>query len=324
MSEDYFNLNELWYDTLINVYHHGDDLDSRVGKTKEIIAFQAALTQPLNNIILGYPNRRFSLSYACAEILWYLSFTDDIELIQAYAPSYSKYCENGKAYGAYGKRLKENPGFVNEDTVYFKPNGRNQIEALIQHLKETPNTRQAILSLWDSGDLIHAILADHKDLPCTLTIKFFVRNDFLHCITDMRSNDAWLGLPYDIFCFTTLQRIIAEELGLQLGCYYHQAGSEHIYECNYKKVERVISNYEVSYCALENAIEPANHYRPLKTDLEIALDLERVIRTKKTIPSTINNLRPVFKDLVLGAASRWVKFDIEEFDSPLFTEYFKR
>lgn len=189
--ESYTNLNELWYDSLLHIFHHGHELDSRAGKTKEILGFQATLEYPENNILLGYPTRKFSVPYACAELLWYLTFSGDIRpMLQHYAPSYDKYCENGIAYGAYGKRWKHNPGFVNEDACFFHPNGRNQIEVLIELLKAKPNTRQAILSMWDSGDLIHALLGDHGDLPCTLTLKFFVRDEKLHCIADMRSNDV--------------------------------------------------------------------------------------------------------------------------------------
>jgi thymidylate synthase len=320
----YQNLNELWYDTLINVYHHGDELDSRAGQTKEIIGFQATLDNPLNNIIIGYPDRKFSLSYACAELLWYLSFTGCIDLIEHYAPSYKNYAEKGIAYGAYGARWRSNPGFVREDTCFFHPNGGNQIEVLIQLLKEKPNTRQAILSMWDSGDLVHALLGDHKDLPCTLTLKFFVRDGYLHCIADMRSNDAWLGLPYDIFCFTTLQRIIAEECELKLGKYIHQAGSEHLYECNYEKVEKVLANYEADY----RSSSPQNKFQQpkciLPTKIENALIFEEEHRK-----STHDRKRhgffleqdSVFQDLVLGCATKTHDISPDSFNNTLYQEW---
>jgi thymidylate synthase len=36
-------------------------------------------------------------------------------------------------------------------------------------------------------------------------------------VTTMRSNDAYLGLPHDVFCFTMLQEIIARSLGREIG-----------------------------------------------------------------------------------------------------------
>jgi thymidylate synthase len=46
----------------------------------------------------------------------------------------------------------------------------------------------------------------------------------------MRSNDAYLGLPHDIFCFTMLQEVMARTLGVGLGSYQHYVGSLHLYD----------------------------------------------------------------------------------------------
>jgi thymidylate synthase len=57
-----------------------------------------------------------------------------------------------------------------------------------------------------------------------------VRDNRLHMLTSMRSNDAWFGLPHDIFTFTILQELVARSLGLELGEYKHVVGSLHLYE----------------------------------------------------------------------------------------------
>ncbi len=61
------------------------------------------------------------------------------------------------------------------------------------------------------------LAAIQKEIPCTTTLQFFVRNERLDMVTTMRSNDAYLGLPHDVFCFTMLQEIIARSLGLDIG-----------------------------------------------------------------------------------------------------------
>lgn len=45
----------------------------------------------------------------------------------------------------------------------------------------------------------------------------------------MRSNDAYFGLPHDVFCFTMLQEMMARRLGYDVGEYYHYVGSMHVY-----------------------------------------------------------------------------------------------
>ena len=334
----YDNLNHLWFNTLKTIMTKGDELNSRVGKTKEILGFQVTLTNPLNNILLGFPERKFSLSYACAEILWYLSGRGEIKMIEAYAPSYKNFAEKGIAYGAYGKRWKNSPGFVKENTVFFHPNGNDQLEAVIHLLKNKPNTRQAIMTCWDSGDLLHAIIGDHKDLPCTVSLKFYVRNGKLHLIVDMRSNDAWLGLPYDIFCFTTLQRIVAAECKLQLGTYIHQAGSEHIYEKNYEKINKILENHSFpaknSECNgkffCDNLIVD-NHRFNLQVNINAALNFEKQIR--KNIRKYVNYSEHlvdgfptdnVFSDLVTGCAMKWSDVHPEHFYNASFREWQKQ
>ena len=71
-----------------------------------------------------------------------------------------------------------------------------------------------------------------KDLPCTISLQYLIREGALHCIVYMRSNDLWLGFPYDVFCFTAFQTKLAMELGVKLGTYTHIAGSLHLYERN--------------------------------------------------------------------------------------------
>jgi len=342
---DYVDLNKLWHETLFDVNLRGHILNSRVGYCKEIIGFQTTLTYPLHNILFA-PKRKFSLAYACAEMLWYLSGTGSIKMIQAYAPQYEKFAEDGWAYGAYGHRWNHNPGFVNAKASLIEGLTRqdceidieNQLSALVHLLRADPNTRQAIMTMWDSGDLIHAIARDHKDLPCTLSLMFFVRDNRLHLVATMRSNDAWLGLPYDIFCFTTLQRIIAAELGLELGAYIHQAGSEHIYEKNQEKIDEILRIESESKWSGEGAIllypYPLNwnHKRrdyDLQHNVKAALSLEKEIR-KATMDEHClakgiagnqkawKEIDPLFKDLVLGCATKWTHVPNDWFDNPLY------
>ena len=332
LKMQYNNLNYLWLDTLKRIMNHGDELDSRAGKTKEILGFQAILLNPLNNILLGFKERKFSLNYGCAELLWYLSGSNKIDMISAYAPSYKNFAENGIAFGAYGYRWGHNPGFAEENAAFFHPNGNNQLEAIIFLLKKKSNTRQAIMTMWDSGDLIHAIAGSHKDLPCTISLHFLVRENKLHLIATMRSNDCWLGLPYDVFCFTTLQHLIATECNLQLGTYIHQAGSEHIYEKNFEKINKILGkgrSLEHPYFGGAHIPVPDNHRFSLQYNIELALNFEKEIRKTCHSYKDFNDLLErglypmdnMFQDLVVGTATKWVKPHPQHFYNSLFQEY---
>jgi thymidylate synthase len=74
----------------------------------------------------------------------------------------------------------------------------------------------------------------------------------------MRSNDLFLGLPYDVFLFTFLQELMSIELGVQLGTYFHYAGSMHAYDRDGAKIASIASAsgvHSMSMPALENPEE---------------------------------------------------------------------
>lgn len=70
----------------------------------------------------------------------------------------------------------------------------------------------------------------HRDVPCTLSYRFFLREGQLHMHTTMRSQDLWLGFPYDIFTPTLIQELLAGWLGVSVGEYHHHVDSLHLYD----------------------------------------------------------------------------------------------
>ena len=55
--------------------------------------------------------------------------------------------------------------------------------------------------------------------------------------TYMRSNDLWMGFPYDVFQFTNMQVLMSMELGVGIGFYTHISGSLHLYKRNVVKLD---------------------------------------------------------------------------------------
>lgn len=174
-------------------------------------------------VLLEIKNPRARLSrtesrgkvFSClGELLWYLSGTNGLEFIRYYIPRYEDDSEDGKTiYGGYGPRL-------------FNSRGQDQVANVLRLLKDNPASRKAVIQLFDSADLA----VPRKEIPCTCTLQFMIRKKRLDMVTHMRSNDAYLGLPHDVFCFTMLQEILARSLAVELGTYKHLVGSLHLYE----------------------------------------------------------------------------------------------
>jgi thymidylate synthase len=156
---------------------------------------------------------------AIGELLWYLSGENKASFMDYYVPYnfYSKEAEKGTDYvrSGYGERLNNFGGV-------------NQIQNVIDLLKKKPTSRRAVLQLFYATDLTGAFTS----FNCTSTMQFLIRDQKLNMIVNMRSNDAFLGLPHDVFAFTMIQEIIARsvDVELELGDYQHNVGSLHLYQ----------------------------------------------------------------------------------------------
>jgi len=132
------------------------------------------------------------------------------DLLPRIAPLFSKFAEpgTGKFHGAYGDRIG------------------SQVAAVVRKINADRETRQAVVTLWDPA---RDNLPERRDYPCTVALNFAVVHHKLELRTLMRSNDVWLGWPYDVFQFTQLQLTVARALQIEPGTYTHSAWSLHIY-----------------------------------------------------------------------------------------------
>jgi thymidylate synthase len=203
--------DDLLHDALSSVIERGERIDPTRGPALELTGVALELARPRAR--LSRSERRGKLFSALGELCWYLSESDSTDHIAYYIRRYADEDEGGHIHGAYGPRL-------------FRFDGVDQIQAVIHRLRERPSSRRAVIQLFDRKDVAES----HKDVPCTCTLQFLVRQGELQLITHMRSNDAYFGLPHDIFAFTMLQELVASSLGLPPGRYTHLVGSFHLYE----------------------------------------------------------------------------------------------
>lgn len=175
---------------------------------------------------LSRTEQRGRLFSAIGELFWYLAKSDQADFITYYIPGYAKEAEeDGHIHGAYGPRL-------------FALSGINQVENVISLLTANPTSRRAAIQLFDASDI--AGPQRYNDIPCTCTMQFMIRDKRLNMVTYMRSNDAFLGLPHDIFTFTMLQEIIARSLDCNLGTYSHAVGNLHLYKSDRKAAKQYL------------------------------------------------------------------------------------
>lgn len=182
---------------------------------------------PTRNIVSN-SIRKMPMRYAVGELAWYLSGSNRVSDISRFAKKWADISDDGETNNsAYGWRIFDKFGF-------------DQWQYVKELLWKDPSSRQAVIHIKDASN------KPTKDVPCTVYLQFFIREGKLNLSVHMRSNDIWMGVPYDMFSFCFLQMLMAMELGVEVGHYTHYAGSLHMYARDYEVAKKNISEIHSS------------------------------------------------------------------------------
>jgi thymidylate synthase len=248
---------------------------------------------------LGNPRARLSRSEgkgkvfsALGELFWYLSGDTRLDFIDYYVPNrfQRESDDQVRVRSGYGERLHS-----------FR--GMNQLHNVIRVLKERATSRRAVIQLFDATDLEH----DYASIPCTCTLQFLARDRRLHLFVSMRSNDAYIGLPHDVFAFTMLQELVARTVDMEVGEYKHCAGSLHLYKSDMESAAGYLKEgwqASISMPAMPDG-DPWSSVHELQ-------QIEEAFRGGKDIPVQEAPLDEYWKDLarLLRAWRAWNEKDV--------------
>ena len=181
--------------------------------TRALFNIGFTITNPLANHIEN-KERKWNVKYAEAEWLWY----------QTADPSIKKL---GEIYGKIPPiwiRMADKHGNVNSN-YGWQLTREEQLSKVVNMLKANPDTRQAAVSIYDGKEIDRY----ETDTPCTYAVQFTILDNKLNMCVTMRSNDLWYGFCNDQFCFSEIQRYVAEATDCEVGEYYHFAHNLHLY-----------------------------------------------------------------------------------------------
>ena len=214
-----YSVNDVWgqaFEALAAQAEQGRVDGSRDGNVvSEICDAVFCVADPTRNIVTN-SIRKMPMRYAIGELAWYMSGSNRVSDISRFAKKWADISDDGvHNNSAYGWRIQDKFGF-------------DQWEHVKTLIRNDPNTRQAIIHIKDADN------RPTKDTPCTVYLQFLLRDGKLNLSVHMRSNDIWMGVPYDMFSFCFLQMKMAMELGVEIGEYTHYAGSLHMYARDYE------------------------------------------------------------------------------------------
>lgn len=108
----------------------------------------------------------------------------------------------------------------------------DQIQELVDGLKNNPDSRRHIVCAWNVGDL-----ADMALPPCHCLFQFYVAEGKLSCQLYQRSADVFIGVPFNIASYALLTHMVAQVAGLEVGEFVHTFGDAHLYLNHLDQVE---------------------------------------------------------------------------------------
>lgn len=218
--ENYTRFNEIYKD----LWWKGQEIAPRGEKTKELRSYTYRL--PPYYRLADFASRPLNYDYIRSEFRWYLIGDLKDLSITKHAKIWEQCVTDGQLNSNYGHYLFRIPGGV---------------RYVVDVLQQDPQSRRAIITILNYTHLY----IGNRDVPCTSTLNFHIRDDRLHCQVHMRSQDAVFGLGNDVPFFGFVQDLVLALLNREpvreytLGDLTVHVDSLHVYERHFQMVEKL-------------------------------------------------------------------------------------
>ncbi|MGV3698180.1 thymidylate synthase [Flavobacterium sp.] len=291
------NANTAYREILHNILEKGIDIQAKktlsTGSekvTKDLWNYSIIIKNPTDRIVKSDLNK-FNVAGAVSRFIWMMGANNRIKDIEFYW---------GKGVGNFSDDEIIMPGSNYGARMITPRPGMNQIESVINRLKDDPSTRRGAISIYHPEDAVR----DSKDIPCAFGIFYTIRENKLNTTIIMRSNNASYLFPYNIFEFSLLSEVVANEVGVDLGELHFQAVSMHLYEANFEKALGVIKETQFKEYSFSNPIPKNNNsLEKIKKLIKLEADLRHA-----SMGITIENVNSWIDLGKSELDSYWVQF----------------
>ena len=209
----------------------------------------------------GFPmvtTEKLHLKSIIHELLWFLAGDTNIKYLQ----------DNGvKIWDAWADETGDlGPVYGHQWRSWPTADGGtdDQISALVEMIKNNPDSRRMIVSAWNVADVDHMALP-----PCHCLFQFYVADGKLSCQLYQRSADIFLGVPFNIASYALLTQMLAQVCGLQVGEFIHTFGDAHLYSNHLEQVDEQLSREPKPLPVMKINPEITNIFDFTSTDFEL-------------------------------------------------------
>jgi thymidylate synthase len=206
-----------YLDLLDHVMSNGTRKSDRTGTgTISVFGYQMRF-----NLEEGFPlmtTKKLHLKSIIHELLWFISGdTNTRYLTDNGVRIWDEWADkDGNLGPVYGSQWRSWPAGGGKKI--------DQLSAVIDSIKKSPDSRRHIVNAWNVGELDKMALP-----PCHILFQFYVAEGRLSCQLYQRSADIFLGVPFNIASYALLTMMMARSTGLKPGDFVHTLGDAHIY-----------------------------------------------------------------------------------------------
>jgi thymidylate synthase len=180
--------------------------------------------------IFGVPNDE----YIAAELDWYLSGSTNINDIYC-GPEYPADKQPPAAWqfaaNEHGE-INSNYGRLIFSDIYYR-----QYDNVLTELLENPDSRRASMVYQRPSIWAEYTENGKSDFICTNAVTYYIRNDELQCVVQMRSNDVVFGYKNDYAWQLYVLETLAKDLNVKPGYMVWQVQNLHVYERHFDLVK---------------------------------------------------------------------------------------
>jgi thymidylate synthase len=202
---------------LERILDKGEKTEDRTG-VGTLSTFGLQMRFQLANSFPLFTTKRLHIKSIIYELLWFLRGDTNVRWLQQRGVTiWDEWArpdgDLGPVYGRQWRRWKA-------------PDGReiDQLAGVVRSLQTDPNSRRHVVVAWNPADVSDMALP-----PCHALFQFHVSNGRLSCQLYQRSGDMFLGVPFNIACYSLLTQMMAQVVNLQPGEFVHTIGDAHIY-----------------------------------------------------------------------------------------------
>ena len=179
----------------------------------------------------GFPlvtTKKIHFKSVIYELLWFLKGDTNINYLN----------ENGvRIWNEWANKKGDLGPIYGSQWRNWNNEGIDQIKELIKTLKKNKNSRRMLISAWNPSVLPNDELSFSENIeknkaalpPCHAFFQFYVSEEKLSCQLYQRSADVFLGVPFNIACYSLLTLMVAQVCGFKAGKFIHTFGDAHIY-----------------------------------------------------------------------------------------------